>query len=52
MKTTYKKPVIRVVKIQQMQLICTSIESNVGLQFKGGSAGPARSRRYEDWDEE
>ena len=57
-KQTYQKPEMRVVKIQQAQMLCTSTESNVGITGgNSGYDGPARARQYnggidwDDWDE-
>jgi len=59
MKKMYAKPVLRVVKIQQMQMLCQSRvtnlgENNAGLQYGGGRTGSARSRSVgaDDWDED
>ena len=46
---------MRVVKIQQAQMLCTSTESNVGITGgNSGYDGPARARQYNggiDWDD-
>ena len=61
MKKMYAKPVLRVVKIQQMQMLCQSQsevtnlgKNNAGLQYGGGRTGSARSRSVgaDDWDED
>lgn len=35
MKKTYLAPTAQVVRIQQSQMLCTSIQSNVGLKYEG-----------------
>ena len=35
MKKTYLKPTMMVVPVQTTQMICVSIESNVGLKYGG-----------------
>ena len=58
MKKLYAKPALRVVKIQQMQMLCqskvTGVENNAGLKYGGGRTGSARSRSVgaDDWDED
>lgn len=60
MKKMYAKPVLRVVKIQQMQMLCQSKKvtglgkNNADLQWGGGDTGSARSRSVgaDDWDED
>jgi len=58
-KQVYQHPVLRIVKIQHAQMLCTSVNgvtSNAGLQFNGdGGTGPARGRQqntdeWENWE--
>ena len=35
MKKTYLKPTMMVVPVQTTQMLCVSIESNVGLKYRG-----------------
>ena len=35
MKKTYLAPTVQVVRIEQSQMLCTSIQSNVGLEYEG-----------------
>lgn len=35
MKKTYLAPTAQVVRIQQSQMLCTSVQSNVGLKYEG-----------------
>ena len=58
-KQAYQKPALRVVKIQQTSIICTSnsvssVNSNADLNYGGGGSGPARARSHGgiDWDDE
>ena len=51
-KNVYQHPMMRIVKIHQTQMLCdTSVQSNVGLKFGGGSTGEARSRQENDWED-
>ena len=63
-KNIYQKPAMRVVKIQQAQMLCTSGGSGVtdvdggdtGIGFGGGGSGPAKARSHggidwDDWDD-
>ena len=47
---------MQVVKINQSANILagstTSVNSNVGIIYNGGSSEGGRSRDYDDWDEE
>ena len=59
MKKNYEKPSMKVIKIQQVGIICTSMNDvggNVGFGFGGGGSGPAKARSHsiwdDDWDEE
>ena len=35
MKKTYLAPTAQVVRIQQSQMLCTSIQSTLGLEYEG-----------------
>jgi len=35
MKKTYLAPTVQVVSIEQSQMLCTSVQSNVGLEYEG-----------------
>lgn len=35
MKKTYLAPTVQVVRIQQSQMLCTSIQSNLDLEYEG-----------------
>ena len=35
MKKTYLAPTVQVVRIQQSQMLCTSVQSNLGLEYEG-----------------
>ena len=56
-KQTYQKPAMRVVKIQQAQMLCGSITGveggDTGITGGGPGSGPARARGFDwdDWDE-
>ena len=51
-KQTYQKPAMRVVKIQQTQIICTSPGDNViGPGAPNTPPGARRFDGFEDWDE-
>jgi hypothetical protein len=56
MKKNYIQPALRVVKIQQSSIICSSpvnsIDGNAGMNYGGGGSGVARGRSCDDWDEE
>ena len=58
MKTTYLKPTMMVVTLQQQGIICTSdlnrVNSNADLNYDGGGSGPARVRQHNavDWEDE
>ena len=64
MKTTYLKPTMMVVTLQQQGIICTSPLSDVStnlsdgdaIGYGGGGSGPARVRQHnamdwEDWEQ-
>ena len=58
-KQAYQKPALRVVKIQQTSIICTSVtvgsvdSGDTGIGYGGGGSGPARARQHGgiDWDD-
>lgn len=60
MMKNYQKPTMRVVRIQQTHIICTServrsIGGDDGFEFGGGGSGPANARgfdvdEWEDWE--
>ena len=56
MKKNYQKPTMQVINIEPATMIAqsvTSVNSNAGLQYKGGGNGPARSRDGGGyWDDE
>lgn len=52
MKKDYQKPAMRIERIEHLQIICTSIESNAGFRSGGGGSGPARARSFGGWDDE
>lgn len=35
MKKTYLAPTVQVVRIEQSQMLCTSVQSNLGLEYEG-----------------
>ena len=35
MKKTYLAPTVQVVRIEQSQMLCTSIQSNLDLEYEG-----------------
>ena len=54
-KKEYMKPVLRIVRIEHQQIICTSVNNvagNATLNYGGGGSGPSRSRSFDDWDDE
>ena len=57
MKKTYLKPTMMVVTLQQHSIICasnvSSVNSNVGIGYRGAGSGPARARSFDiDWDDD
>ena len=57
MKKTYLKPTIEVDTLQEQNFICTSnvssVNSNVGIGYRGAGSGPARARSFDiDWDDD
>ena len=59
MKKIYQKPSMRIVAIRQQHAILlgseeiTSVSSNAGFNATvSGSNGTARSRSFDDWDDE
>ena len=55
MKKNYIRPTMKVVTIQGSKIICTSIHSVAGsadLGYGGGGNGSARSREFNDWDDD
>ena len=55
-KKEYMKPALQVVTINiRHQLLNTSLTgttNNASLNYGGGGSGPARSRSFDDWDED
>ena len=57
MKKNYQKPAMQVVAISQQCNILTdsvhTVGGNAGFNAKvSGGSGPARSRSFDDWDDE
>ena len=57
MKKEYMKPTMKVVKIQhQSHILVDSVHTlnsgDTGLKLGGAGSGPARSRSFDEWDEE
>ena len=50
MKKTYLKPTMMVVPVQTTQMICVSIESNVGLKY-GGKTDDYFNETNDNFDE-
>ena len=55
MKKNYVKPQVEVVRVKTCLLLADSIKTvsnSVGLEYGGGGSGSARSRDYDDWEDE
>ena len=57
MKKTYIQPVIQIVPIRHSSIICSSgsevrsVSSNADVEYGGGSAGSARVRQHDVWND-
>lgn len=51
MKRAYMKPTMRVVKIQQQRIICTSDWDVIGSGQPNQPAGARQYNGFDDWDE-
>ena len=59
-KKAYEQPAMKVVQIQQTQLICASVndvttnglDDDLGYDNNGGDQGSAWARRRKNWDDD
>lgn len=55
-KKAYQKPAMQVVKINSRQRLLsgslTGTTNNANMTYGGGNSGVARSRSFNDWDDE
>ncbi len=54
-KKSYTKPAAQVLRIEESRIICASVnkvESNVNMNYRGGSSGAARTRQQGIWGDD